>query len=245
MCTTDVFGPLTQSLTDYAHGIIKTRKAADRTLRDLAAFAGQHSLDLDRREDKVRLFRELHRLAVDGRPRNDGSPHAPSFTFSGPDVVALLARAGFSPREISDISGLSPVSIARTMRRKAQTGKRVFVIEDEYLLARELEVELEKEGFRVLGSAASEQAALAKTHGRDLDLIIADVTLRGRTSGIVAANRIRGGRDIPVIYLTGHSHMVTPLNISSRDCVLPKPLDRKAMFAAIDSRLDPDAAPRH
>jgi len=241
----EIFGPLTESLTAYAREISDTHEAAERTLQDLAALAHERSLDPDRREDKVRLFAELHGLAMEQLVRDDVAPRRPSFILNEPGPVALLEREGFSPREISEISGLSSVSVARAMRRKARTGKRVFVIEDEYLLARELQVELEKKGFRVLGSAASEQSALAKMDGRDLDLIIADVTLRDQTSGIVAANRIRGNRDIPVIYLTAHSHMVPPHNISSRDCVLPKPLDRDAMFAAIDSRFAPDSAARH
>jgi CheY-like chemotaxis protein len=240
---TDDFGPLTQSLTDYAHQIAGTPEAAEQALRNLAALAGRHSLDPDSQDDKIALFRELHRLAVDERSSDacEPAPYMPGV----PALIALLEREGFSPQDISDISGLSPVSIARAMRRRARTGKRVFVIEDEYLLACELEVELERKGFCVLGSAASEMSALAKMHGRDLDLIIADVTLRDRSSGIVAANRIRGARDIPVIYLTAHSHMVAPLNVSSRDCVLPKPLDREAMFAAIESRLAQNTAPRH
>jgi|GEM_PF-2752055 len=237
---TDPFGPLTASLREYALGINGAEDEVDRCLRDLAALAARDSLDPERRQDKMRLFRELHRLAADGVKTDEGRQML--FTPDMPRLFDAMEHEGLSLTEMAEVSGLSAVALARQMRKRSRTrGRRVFLIEDEYVLARDLQAKLENWGFQVLGSAASETSALAKMRGRDLDLIIADVSLRDRTSGIVAANRIRGNRDIPVIYLTANAHLVQPLNVSTRDRVLEKPLDTNAMFAAINSSLLPAA----
>jgi two-component SAPR family response regulator len=84
-------------------------------------------------------------------------------------------------------------------------GHRVLVVEDEFLLAMELEALLERNGCEVLGPASTVEWALALiVHDRP-DLALLDVNLKGlRATPVAAALRERG---VPFVLITGYSRL--------------------------------------
>ena len=95
---------------------------------------------------------------------------------------------------------------------------RVFIVEDEVLVARDVQSRLEKLGYQVIGSAARGEDAVTQVLNDLPDLILMDINLKGEMDGIEAANRIRAEVDLPIIFCTAYSN----------DCLLytsPSPRD--------------------
>ena len=82
-------------------------------------------------------------------------------------------------------------------------GRRILIVEDEALLALDLQFACEDEGAEVIGPAMSLDQALAKLESRPaIDGAILDVDLCGRDVYPVAA--MLRDRDVPFIFHTGH-----------------------------------------
>jgi DNA-binding NtrC family response regulator len=82
-------------------------------------------------------------------------------------------------------------------------GRRVLVVEDEFLLAMELEALLERHGCLVLGPVPTVDRALALLDGEPPELVLLDVNLKGeRATPVAAALRDRG---VPFVLITGYS----------------------------------------
>ena len=82
-------------------------------------------------------------------------------------------------------------------------GLRILIVEDEFLLAMELEALLEQRGCMVLGPVSSVRHALAMLDGERPELALLDVNLKGeRATPVAAALQARG---VPFVLITGYS----------------------------------------
>ena len=77
---------------------------------------------------------------------------------------------------------------------------RVFIVEDEVLVARDIKGRLEKLGYQVIGTAARGEDAVTRVLSERPDLILMDINLKGDMDGIEAADRIRAEADLPIIF---------------------------------------------
>lgn len=84
----------------------------------------------------------------------------------------------------------------------APRGSRVLVLEDEFLIAVDLVQMLEEIGMRVVGPAATIDAALDLVAAEPVDVAILDLNINGRRSDPVAA--ALADRGIPFILATGY-----------------------------------------
>ncbi|QWR77262.1 response regulator [Candidatus Magnetomonas plexicatena] len=89
------------------------------------------------------------------------------------------------------------------------TGIRVVVVEDEIIVARDIEMKLKKLGYNVLDIAASGEEAIQKAGDLLPDLMLMDITLEGDMDGIEAAGQIDALYNIPIVYLTAHTDLDT------------------------------------
>lgn len=85
----------------------------------------------------------------------------------------------------------------------------VLVVEDEGIIARDIQVTLEKMGYSVPAIAATADEAVAKAVELNPDLILMDIILSNGPDGISAAERVHQQMQIPVVYLTAHSDSAT------------------------------------
>jgi two-component system, cell cycle sensor histidine kinase and response regulator CckA len=88
-------------------------------------------------------------------------------------------------------------------------GLRVLVVEDEALIAEELQERLTRLGMIVVAAVDSADLAIESAISKQPDLILMDVRLKGKGDGISAADAIRQRQDIPVVFLTAHSDRAT------------------------------------
>lgn len=79
---------------------------------------------------------------------------------------------------------------------------RIMIVEDEVLIAAELEQQLLSYGYEVPALATSGERALELLATIRADLILMDIKLKGELDGIETAGRIRASHRIPVIFLT-------------------------------------------
>jgi PAS domain S-box-containing protein len=89
------------------------------------------------------------------------------------------------------------------------TPARILVVEDERIIARNLESRLKKLGHTVVGSVGGGAEAVRRADELRPDLVLMDIDLGGGMDGIEAAGLIRAAADIPVVYLAAFSDDVT------------------------------------
>jgi CheY-like chemotaxis protein len=81
---------------------------------------------------------------------------------------------------------------------------KILVVEDESLVAKDIQNMLRGLGYDVLDVLSTGEEAIAALGRSDPDLILMDIVLKGEIDGIVAAERIWEKYGIPVIYLTAY-----------------------------------------
>jgi PAS domain S-box-containing protein len=86
---------------------------------------------------------------------------------------------------------------------------RVLLVEDESIVAEDIQERLTHMGSEVVGIASSGEQAAEYADKLRPDLVLMDIRLQGRVDGIEAAAMIRRKLSIPVIFLTAHSDDVT------------------------------------
>ncbi len=82
---------------------------------------------------------------------------------------------------------------------------RVFVVEDEAIIAADLCQRLGRLGFEVVGRSGNGERALAEIPPARPDVVLMDIVIQGPINGIETARRLRASHDIPVIFLTSHA----------------------------------------
>ena len=117
-------------------------------------------------------------------------------------------------------------------------GRLVLVVEDEFLIALDLEQLLRRRGWRVLGPAATVAEALQLLRGETPDVALLDVNLRGEPVTPVAAElRARG---VPFVLASAYDRLGL-----LRDAVLAaapnvgKPTDERRLLAALARAVAP------
>jgi len=80
-----------------------------------------------------------------------------------------------------------------------------MIVEDEIVIAMELQKKLKNLGYTVIGVVSSGEEAVESAAAAKPDLVLMDIKLAGEMDGIEAARRIHEQFDIPIVYLTAHT----------------------------------------
>jgi CheY-like chemotaxis protein len=99
----------------------------------------------------------------------------------------------------------------------AMTKRTILVVEDEFITATDIRNSLQGMGYDVPVIADNGEEALRKADEMRPSLVLMDIGLRGKMTGIEAGKQIRERFDIPVIYLTAHSDESTFWNALSSE----------------------------
>jgi PAS domain S-box-containing protein len=116
---------------------------------------------------------------------------------------------------------------------------KILVVEDEAIIAKDLQWRLEGMGYEVPYIVASGDEAINKAEEIQPDLILMDIMLIGEIDGIKAANCIRSKADIPVIYLTAYEdeEILERAKITEPFGYLLKPVGDKELHSNIETSL--------
>lgn len=88
-------------------------------------------------------------------------------------------------------------------------GKTILVVEDERLVALDLQRSLEQMGYVVPATPASKEEALAAVRKYEPDLVLMDLRLDGPDDGVATAAALHAERDVPVVFLTAYADEAT------------------------------------
>ena len=87
---------------------------------------------------------------------------------------------------------------------KTMDGARVLVVEDERLIAIDLQRRLMRLGYAVIALAASGVEAIQKALALHPDVVLMDIRLQGPMDGIEAAQKIQASIRVPVVFMTAY-----------------------------------------
>ncbi|MEM3342598.1 MAG: PAS domain S-box protein, partial [Thermoplasmata archaeon] len=119
------------------------------------------------------------------------------------------------------------------------TGKSVLIVEEDVIVAMDLEGIITSLGHKVVGTATSGKEAVEKALVLTPDLILMDISLGDGMSGIEAAQKIRKFADIPVIYCTAYSSgdVLKSAKMTNPYGFVVKPYNEREIAGAIEVAL--------
>jgi PAS domain S-box-containing protein len=120
-----------------------------------------------------------------------------------------------------------------------QTVPDIFIVEDETIIAIDIETRLIALGYNVIGSAKSGEEVLSFVEDKQPDLILMDINLGGKIDGVEAASIIRQKYDIPIVYLTAYADEKTigRAKLTQPYGYIIKPFDGLAVRSTIETAL--------
>ncbi len=116
---------------------------------------------------------------------------------------------------------------------------KLLIVEDEEIVAFDIESTLKSLGYEVLAVVASGEEAIAFAAKIHPDLVLMDIMLKGSIDGIQAAEEINKHFNIPVIYLTAYGDISTldRAKITQPFGFLVKPFEERELYTAIEIAL--------
>ncbi len=115
----------------------------------------------------------------------------------------------------------------------------ILIVEDSYIVAFHLQSTLEREGYRVVGTEASGENALAYLETARADVVLMDIMLSGELDGIETARAVQMKHNIPVIYITAltDKETIQRAKITEPFGYLTKPFEDRELFTVIEMAL--------
>ncbi len=116
---------------------------------------------------------------------------------------------------------------------------RILIVEDEAIVAMDIEDRVAAMGYELVGRASSGEQALMLVEKQKPDLILMDIRLQGDMDGITSAELIRNRFHLPVIFLTAYSEDSTleRAKLAEPYGYILKPFDDRELKSAIDIAL--------
>lgn len=119
----------------------------------------------------------------------------------------LVSVEGFDAAEVGEILDLQPKEVDALLDKASreiseQVATDILIIEDEPLIAMDIEQLVESLGHRVTGIARTHEEAVKLFNETKPKMILADIQLADGSSGIDAVNEMLKSGEIPVIFIT-------------------------------------------
>jgi CheY-like chemotaxis protein len=116
---------------------------------------------------------------------------------------------------------------------------RILIVEDESVVAKDIEIRLKGLGYAVSAIASSGEGAIQKAAETHPDLVLMDIVLKGDMDGIEAASQIRSRLNIPVLYLTAYTDEKTleRAKITEPFVYIIKPFQERELHSNIEMAL--------
>lgn len=113
----------------------------------------------------------------------------------------------------------------------------MLIIEDEPVIAADLESLVEELGHEVTGNATTHTEAVAMARANPPGLILCDIQLADNSSGIEAAHEILEELDVPIIFITAFPERLLTGERPEPTYLIPKPFQENTVKAAIGQAL--------
>lgn len=119
------------------------------------------------------------------------------------------------------------------------TNPKIFIVEDQSIVAFDIECCLTAHNYDVVGRASSHMELMEKIGDSKPDLVLMDIRIEGDFDGIECAKQVRSIYQVPVVFLTAHSDKTTierAVKTKAFGYIL-KPYNEKALVTNIEMAL--------
>ena len=247
---TTAIGTYLPYLRRYARALTGTQSSGDAyAAATLEAILEDRSIFDTQISAKSALFKTLHMMwastdmselgelpvGIEGAAQR----HLAKLTANTREALLLNTIEEFSHAEIADIMSLDEsevlhlIDVAHREMADSVAG-RILIIEDEAIIAMDLESLVSDMGHKVTGIARTHSGAITLGKSERPDLILADIQLADNSSGIDAVNEllIEFG-DMPVIFITAFPERLLTGNKPEPAFLIAKPYTEDQVRSAV------------
>lgn len=240
-------------LRRYARALSGSQATGDRyaattleaLLIDRSVFDGDYS-------HKVALFKAFHAIWSSSGALTEGAEdgitaraqrHLARLAPNTREVLLLRTIEEFTDDEIAVIMDTTPEEVNELYRialrdMEDSVAGRVLIIEDEAIIALDLQSIVADMGHRITGVAPTHRAAVDLFGRERPDLILSDIQLADGSSGIEAVNEIlKSAGDVPVIFITAFPERLLTGERPEPAFVITKPYTEEQVRSAVSQAM--------
>jgi CheY-like chemotaxis protein/DNA-directed RNA polymerase specialized sigma24 family protein len=220
------------------------------TLEAIVAAPQEFPRDIDPRLGLYRMFEAIWSSSTDDR--DAPSEHAPGEALTqarlarvtplSRQALLLTAMEGFTPEDCAYLMDMPVAEVIELVDQSlreidAQTRAGVLIIEDEPMIAMDLESIVRDLGHTVTNVAVTRDEAVAAARADRPGLVLADIQLADDSSGIDAVKDILADFPVPVIFITAFPERLLTGERPEPTFLITKPFQRATVKAAIAQAL--------
>jgi DNA-directed RNA polymerase specialized sigma24 family protein/CheY-like chemotaxis protein len=239
----------------YARALTGDQTSGDNYVRaTLEALAsGDEALEASA-SPRVALYKVFHVIWHSAGARLEPRPDYPPSPGGEPaqrlmriaprsrQAFLLTALEGFTPAEAAQILGVDHAAV-ETLIAQAQTeidaelATDVLIIEDEPVIAADIEALVRELGHKVTDIVATRGEAVEAARRQPPGLVLADIQLADGSSGVDAVKDILTQHDAPVIFITAFPERLLTGERPEPTFLITKPFQPETVKAAIGQAL--------
>jgi DNA-directed RNA polymerase specialized sigma24 family protein len=247
-------------LRRYARALTGSQSHGDTYVRAaleaIVAAPQDFPRDIDARLGLYRTFQRIWSSAneIDGSdsdgsgdPANIADARLAQITPRSRQALLLTALEGFTSEDAGYLIDATPAEIDTFVSEalaeiERQTHADVLIIEDEPIIAMDLETIVRDLGHNINGVAVTRDEAVAQARAKRPGLVLADIQLADDSSGIDAVKDILAEFSVPVIFITAFPERLLTGERPEPTFLITKPFQRSTVKAAISQALFFDSA---
>jgi DNA-directed RNA polymerase specialized sigma24 family protein len=237
----------------YARALTGDQTTGDNYVRVAleALAAGETQLDANL-TPRVALYRVFHAIwcstgaqleaPQDEDAADDTSHRLMRIAPRSRQAFLLTALEGFTPSEAAQILDTDFEEVERLIGEAqteidAELATEVLIIEDEPVIAADIEALVRELGHDVIDIAATRREALDSIARKTPGLVLADIQLADGSSGIDAVKDILARFNVPVIFITAFPERLLTGERPEPTFLITKPFQPETVKAAIGQAL--------
>lgn len=246
-------------LRRYARAVTGDQTSGDAIVRSaLQAIADDRSVFPDGVDPKLGLYKVFQDVR-----RSQGDHDAPIADADDLEAIArirlsqispesrqallLTTMEGFVLEDVAYLMGMETDEVRRMVDEanaeiERQTRAQVMIIEDEPLIAMDIESIVRDLGHEVVGVAVTRDEAVELAGEKSPTLVLADIHLADQSSGIDAVKDILSRTSVPVIFITAYPERLLTGERPEPTFLITKPFQRSTVKATIAQALFFDRA---
>lgn len=255
MSLVDELGPHLPFLRRYARALTGSQASGDAYVRAAleAVAAGARELAPGPVAPRVALYQLFHAIWRSAAEQTDigapadadaGEPAAriQRITPMSRQAFLLTSMEGFSETEAAAIMAVSGAELSRLIVEaqaeiEAELATEVLIIEDEPIIAVDIENLVRSLGHDVTDVARTRDEAVAAARAKRPGLVLADIQLADGSSGIDAVADILAEHEAPVIFITAYPERLLTGERLEPAFLISKPFLPDTVKAAIGQAL--------
>lgn len=228
------------------------------TLEAIIAAPDQFPRDVDARVGLYRVFQAIWSSSHDDRAESDSFDAYPDQDDDrrklltskrlrripplSRQALLLTAMEGFSQADVAYLMDIEESEVGSLVGEAMaeideQLKARVLIIEDEPIIAIDIETIVKDLGHEVTGIAVTHDEAVEQARRDKPGLILADIQLADNSSGIEAVSEILAETSVPVIFITAFPERLLTGERPEPAFLITKPFHRNTVRAAISQAL--------